>query len=79
MANALLEGRIKRGETVRIQLRQKEICFTPVSEEKKAKQSLLIRNYKKAVKSWTGYWSKKVVNVIIKNTKDTMEQFAGIW
>ena len=37
MANALLEGRIKRGETVRIQLRQKEICFTPVSEEKKAK------------------------------------------
>ena len=30
MANALLEGRIKRGETVRIQLRQKEICFTPV-------------------------------------------------
>ena len=37
MANALLEGRIKRGETVRIQLRQKEICFTPVSEEKKEK------------------------------------------
>ena len=37
MANALLEGRIKRGETVRIQLRQKEICFTTVSEEKKAK------------------------------------------
>jgi len=37
MANALLEGRIKRGETVRIQIRQKEICFTPVSEEKKAK------------------------------------------
>ena len=37
MANARLEGRIKRGETVRIQLRQKEICFTPVSEEKKAK------------------------------------------
>ena len=37
MANALLEGRIERGETVRIQLRQKEICFTPVSEEKKAK------------------------------------------
>ena len=37
MANALLEGRIKRGETVRIQLHQKEICFTPVSEEKKAK------------------------------------------
>lgn len=37
MANALLEGRIKRGETVRIQLRQKEICFTPVSEEKKSK------------------------------------------
>ena len=37
MANALLEGRIKRGETVRIQLRQKKICFTPVSEEKKAK------------------------------------------
>ena len=37
MANALLEGRIKRGETFRIQLRQKEICFTPVSEEKKAK------------------------------------------
>ena len=37
MANALLEGRIKRGETVRIQLRQKEICFTPVSEEQKAK------------------------------------------
>ena len=37
MANALLEGRIKRGETVRIQLRQKEICFVPVSEEKKAK------------------------------------------
>ena len=37
MANALLEGRIKRGETVRIQLRQKEICFTSVSEEKKAK------------------------------------------
>ena len=37
MANALLEGRINRGETVRIQLRQKEICFTPVSEEKKAK------------------------------------------
>ena len=37
MANALLEGRIKIGETVRIQLRQKEICFTPVSEEKKAK------------------------------------------
>ena len=37
MANALLDGRIKRGETVRIQLRQKEICFTPVSEEKKAK------------------------------------------
>ena len=37
MANALLEGRIKRGETVRIQLRQKEICFTPVSKEKKAK------------------------------------------
>ena len=37
MANALLDGRIKRGETVRIQLRQKEICFTPVSEEKKEK------------------------------------------
>ena len=37
MANALLEGRIKRGETVRIQIRQKEICFTPVSEEKKSK------------------------------------------
>ena len=37
MANALLEGKIKRGETVRIQLRQKEICFTPVSEEKKSK------------------------------------------
>ena len=37
MANALLEGRIKRGETVRIQLRQKEICFVPVSEEKKEK------------------------------------------
>ena len=37
MANALLEGKIKRAETVRIQLRQKEICFTPVSEEKKSK------------------------------------------
>ena len=37
MANALLEGRIKRRETVRIQLRQKEICFAPVSEEKKEK------------------------------------------
>ena len=37
MANALLEGKIKRGETVRIQLRQKEIYFTPVSEEKKSK------------------------------------------
>lgn len=45
MANALLEGTIKRGDTVRIQLHQKEIRFTPLSEEEKKPKS------KKAIKS----------------------------
>lgn len=35
MANALLEGTIRRGDTVKIQLHQKEIRFVPVSEEEK--------------------------------------------
>ena len=39
MANALLEGTIKRGDTVRIQLHQKEIRFTPLSEEEKKPKS----------------------------------------
>ena len=45
MANALLEGTIKRGDTVQIQLHQKEIRFTPLSEEEKKPKS------KKAIKS----------------------------
>lgn len=45
MANALLEGTIKRGDTVRIQLHQKEIHFTPLSEDEKKPKS------KKAIKS----------------------------
>ena len=45
MANALLEGTIKRGDTVRIQLHQKEIRFTPLSEDEKKPKS------KKAIKS----------------------------
>ena len=45
MANALLEGTIKRGDTVRIQLHQKEIHFTPLSEDEKKPRS------KKAIKS----------------------------
>ena len=45
MANALLEGTIKRGDTVRIQLYQKEIRFTPLSEDEKKPKS------KKAIKS----------------------------
>ena len=45
MANALLEGTIKRGDTVRIQLHQKEIRFTPLSENEKKPKS------KKAIKS----------------------------
>ena len=45
MANALLEGTIKRGDTVRIQLHQKEIRFTPLSEDEKKIKS------KKAIKS----------------------------
>ena len=39
MANALLEGTIKRGDTVRIQLHQKEIRFTPLSEDEKKPKS----------------------------------------
>jgi ATP-dependent Clp protease ATP-binding subunit ClpC len=45
MANALLEGTIKRGDTVQIQLHQKEIRFTPLSEDEKKPKS------KKAIKS----------------------------
>ena len=45
MANALLEGTIKREDTVRIQLHQKEIRFTPLSEDEKKPKS------KKAIKS----------------------------
>ena len=45
MANSLLEGTIKRGDTVRIQLHQKEIRFTPLSENEKKPKS------KKAIKS----------------------------
>lgn len=45
MANALLEGSIKRGDTVQIQLHQKEIRFTPLSEDEKKPKS------KKAIKS----------------------------
>ena len=45
MANSLLEGTIKRGDTVRIQLHQKEIRFTPLSEDEKKPKS------KKAIKS----------------------------
>lgn len=45
MANVLLEGTIKRGDTVRIQLHQKEIRFTPLSEDEKKPKS------KKAIKS----------------------------
>ena len=45
MANALLEGTIKRGDTVRIQLHQKELRFTPLSEDEKKPKS------KKAIKS----------------------------
>ena len=45
MANALLEGTIKRGDTVRIQLHQKGIRFTPLSEDEKKPKS------KKAIKS----------------------------
>ena len=45
MANALLEGTIKRGDTVRIQLHQKEIRLTPLSEDEKKPKS------KKAIKS----------------------------
>ena len=45
MANALLEGTIKRGDTVRIQFHQKEIRFTPLSEDEKKPKS------KKAIKS----------------------------
>ena len=45
MANALLGGTIKRGDTVRIQLHQKEIRFTPLSEDEKKPKS------KKAIKS----------------------------
>ena len=45
MANAFLEGTIKRGDTVRIQLHQKEIRFTPLSEDEKKPKS------KKAIKS----------------------------
>ena len=45
MANVLLEGTIKRGDTVRIQLHQKEIRFTPHSEDEKKPKS------KKAIKS----------------------------
>ena len=45
MANALLEGTIKRGDTVRIQLHQKEIRFTPLSEDEKKPKS------KKTIKS----------------------------
>ena len=45
MANALLEGTIKRGDTVRIQLHQKEIRFIPLSEDEKKIKS------KKAIKS----------------------------
>ena len=45
MANALLEGTIKRGDSVRIQLHQKEIRFIPISEDEKKSKS------KKAIKS----------------------------
>ena len=45
MANALLEGKIKRGDIVKIQLHQKEIRFVSVSEENETVKS------KKAIKS----------------------------
>ncbi len=45
MANALLEGKIKRGDIVKIQLHQKEIRFVSVSEENEKIKS------KKAIKS----------------------------
>lgn len=34
MANEILEGRIKKGDVVRVQLHQKEIRFVPLKEEK---------------------------------------------
>ena len=60
MANKILDGGIKTGDTVKIQLLKKEIHFVPVREEKETKAKS-----KKDVKSWLGYWSKKVLNVII--------------
>ena len=45
MANALLEGKIKRGDIVKIQLHQKEIRFVSVSEKNEKIKS------KKAIKS----------------------------
>ena len=60
MANKILDGGIKTGDTVKIQLLKKEIHFVPVREEKVTKGKS-----KKDVKSWLGYWSKKVLNVII--------------
>ena len=35
LANEILEGKIKRGDTVKVQLHQKKLKFVPVSPEKK--------------------------------------------
>ena len=35
LANEILEGKIKRGDTVKVQLHQKKLKFIPVSEQKK--------------------------------------------
>ena len=32
MANEILEGRIRTGDTVKVQLHQKKICFIPVRD-----------------------------------------------
>ena len=63
MANEILEGRIRTGDTVKVQLHQKKICFIPVRDTRRGDYGNL--KSKKDVKSWLGYWSKKVLNVII--------------
>lgn len=51
LANEVLEGRIKRGDTVKIQMYQKEISFIPVREDKKPNDRKRNVKSKKDVKS----------------------------
>ena len=65
MANEILEGRIRTGDTVKVQLHQKKICLFRSEIRNKRRRDYGNLKSKKNVKSWLGYWSKKVLNVII--------------